>query len=155
MLRPLHVFGVDASILDSGFSNLTVYFVFGTIKHKNTAKDLPVAIGVQQTRGRPMNQRIQIDIPRTEIADFCKRHHITKLAFFGSVLREDFHRQSDIDVLVEFETNRVPGLIRLAGMEIELSETLGQKVDLRTPEDLSRYFRQEVVESAEVIYAKE
>jgi predicted nucleotidyltransferase len=102
-----------------------------------------------------MNQRIQIDIPRTEIADFCKRHHIKKMAFFGSVLREDFHRQSDIDVLVEFETNHVPGLIRLAGMEIELSETFGQKVDLRTPEDLSRYFRQEVVESAEVIYAEE
>ena len=102
-----------------------------------------------------MNQRIQIDIPRAEIADFCRRHHITRLSFFGSVLREDFRRESDIDVLVEFETNHVPGLIRLSGMEIELSETFGQKVDLRTPEDLSRYFRQEVVESAEVIYAKE
>jgi predicted nucleotidyltransferase len=101
-----------------------------------------------------MAQRLNIDIPRERVIDFCKRNFIRKLSFFGSILREDFGNESDIDVLVEFEPGRVPGLIRLAGMEIELSEILGHKADLRTPEDLSRYFRQEVLDSAEVVYAQ-
>ncbi len=95
-----------------------------------------------------------IFVPRDKIAEFCKRHHIRRLAFFGSILRDDFKSESDVDVLVEFEPSQVVGLIRLAGMELELSEILGRKVDLRTPADLSRYFREEVLRSAEVQYAQ-
>ncbi|KAM3097071.1 nucleotidyltransferase family protein [Phormidesmis sp. 146-12] len=99
-----------------------------------------------------MKRKLPIEIPQDKIADFCRRHHILKLSLFGSVLRDDFHVSSDIDVLVEFESNHVPGLIRLAGMEIELTEMLGRKVDLRTPEDLSHYFRQKVLDLALVQY---
>jgi hypothetical protein len=70
------------------------------------------------------------------------------------VLREDFKPASDVDVLVEFEPGQVVGFIRLAGLEIELSKILGHKVDLRTPDELSPYFRQEVIDIAEVQYAK-
>lgn len=94
-------------------------------------------------------------IPKNLIAEFCRRHHIRKLSIFGSYLREDFRPDSDIDFLVEFEPGHVPGLMRLAGMERELSELLGgRKVDLRTARDLSRYFRDRVVASAEVQYAE-
>ena len=96
---------------------------------------------------------VQIAVDRQRIAEFCRRHSIRRLSFFGSVLRDDFRTDSDIDVLVEFEPGRVPGLIRLAGMEIELSALLGRKADLRTAGDLSRYFRDEVVSSAQAMYA--
>lgn len=96
---------------------------------------------------------INFDISFTEIPEFCRRNHIRKLAFFGSVLRSDFTAESDVDVLVEFEPGHVPGFIRLARMERELTEIIGRKVDLRTPEDLSRYFRDEVLREAEVLYA--
>lgn len=86
------------------------------------------------------------------MAEFCRRNHIRKLAFFGSVLRTDFHDDSDVDVLVEFEPGHPVGLIRLAAMELELAQILGRKVDMRTPADLSRYFRQEVLQSAQVQY---
>jgi len=95
-----------------------------------------------------------LKIPRDEIAEFCLRNHIRRLAVFGSALREDFTPESDVDVLVEFDSRHIPGFIRLAGMEIELGRILGRKVDMRTPEDLSPYFRQEVVDSAEVQYAQ-
>jgi len=98
-----------------------------------------------------MPQHIQVDHER--IAEFCRKHHIAKLAFFGSVLREDFRPDSDVDILIWFEPGKEVGLIRLAGMERELSDIIGRKVDLRTPEDLSRYFRNKVVEQAEVQYA--
>jgi uncharacterized protein len=95
------------------------------------------------------------DIPEGLIKQFCRKHHIRKLSVFGSYLREDFRPESDIDFLVEFESDHIPGLIGLAGMEIELSELLGgQKVDLRTPNELSRYFRDEVLAEAEVQYAQ-
>ena len=96
---------------------------------------------------------VQIDIDRNKMAEFCRRHHIRRLALFGSALRGDFGPDSDVDVLVEFECGHVPGLIRLAGMERRLSEAFGdRKVDLRTPQDLSRYFREDVVAAAEVQY---
>jgi len=98
-----------------------------------------------------MSARIQVDSVR--IAEFCRKHHIRRLAFFGSVLGDDFRPDSDVDVLVEFEPGQVVGLVRLAGMERELSAILGRKADLRTPQDLSRYFRDEVLASAEVQYA--
>ena len=97
--------------------------------------------------------KIRIAIPTASVADFCRRHHIRRLSLFGSVLRDDFQPESDVDVLVEFEPGCVPGFIRLAGMELELEELFdGQKVDLRTPEDLSRYFRDEVMDIAMVLY---
>lgn len=94
------------------------------------------------------------DLPREELAKFCRRHHIRKLSLYGSILKGDFTSDSDVDFLVEFHPDHIPGLITLAGMEIELAEILGRKVDLRTPQDLSRYFRQEVLDSAEVQYAE-
>lgn len=98
--------------------------------------------------------KVSIDMPREKIANFCKRNHIRRLSLFGSILRGDFRQDSDIDLLVEFDPDHIPGLIRLAGMEIELEEILGRKVDLRTPQDLNRYFRQKVLNSAEVQYAE-
>ncbi len=96
-----------------------------------------------------------IEITKEKIAEFCRHHHIRKLALFGSVLREDFRPDSDMDVLVEFEPGHTPGLLRIAELEIELSEMLGRKVDLRTPGDLSRYFREEVVRTSEVQFVAE
>jgi hypothetical protein len=87
------------------------------------------------------------------LAEVCRRHHIRKLSLFGSMLKGTARTDSDIDLLVEFEPGHVPGLIALAGIEIELSDLLGRKVDLRTAEDLSRYFRDEVVREAEEQYA--
>ena len=98
---------------------------------------------------------VHIDVPQHRLAKFCRRHQIRTLSLFGSVLREDFRPDSDIDVLVEFEDGHAPGLLGIARMERELSEILGgRRVDLRTPEDLSRYFRQEVLAKAEVQYAQ-
>ena len=102
-----------------------------------------------------MGNRVHIEIPHDKIVEFCQRNHIRKLSLFGSVLREDFHTDSDVDVLVEFEPEHVPGFIRLAGMELELSEILGgYKVDMNTSQCLSRYFRDEVLATAEVQYVK-
>lgn len=94
-----------------------------------------------------------ITVDQEKIADFCLRHHIRKLAFFGSVLREDFKPESDIDVLVEFEPGHTPGLAFFT-MQDELSEILGQKVDLNTPDCLSKYFREQVLAEAEVYYVE-
>lgn len=101
-----------------------------------------------------MSGKVHIEIPRDQIIDFCQRHDIRKLSLFGSVLRDDFGSDSDIDVLVEFEPGRVPGFA-FFGMEEELSKILGRKVDLNTPNFLSRYFRKQVLEQAEVQYAKQ
>jgi hypothetical protein len=98
-------------------------------------------------------RRARIAIPHDKIEEFCKRHHIRKLSLFGSVIRDDFRPDSDVDVLVEFEDGFVPGLIRLAGMELELGDILGRKVDINTPNCLSRYFRDDVLATAEVEYA--
>jgi predicted nucleotidyltransferase len=91
---------------------------------------------------------VPVEIPREAIAAFCSRNHIRKLSLFGSILTDRFREDSDIDMLVEFEPGHGPGLIGFAGMEIELCELLGRKVDLRTPRDLSRHFREEVLASA-------
>ena len=95
-----------------------------------------------------------LQLSQREITDFCRRHHIRKLAVFGSALHGDSRPDSDLDLLVEFEPGRVPGLIRLAGMELELSALMGgRKVDLNTPLCLSRFFRDEVLAEAESVYA--
>ena len=94
-------------------------------------------------------------VPKAQLSAFCAANGIRWLAIFGSALREDFGPESDVDVLVEFEPGRVPGLLGVAGMELELSKLFsGRKVDLRTREDLSPYFRQEVLDAAEVQYAQ-
>jgi predicted nucleotidyltransferase len=90
---------------------------------------------------------VQIDIDREALAAFCRSHHVRRLALFGSVLRDDFAPGSDVDVLVEFEPGRVPGLAFFS-MEQELSGILGRKVDLNTPGFLSRYFRDQVLAEA-------
>ncbi len=95
---------------------------------------------------------IRIDVAKDKIAEFCLRHRIRKLALFGSVLREDFGPDSDVDVLVEFEQGHPVGLIRLAGIERELSELLGHPVDVNTPGFISPYFREEVLREAAVQY---
>jgi predicted nucleotidyltransferase len=94
-----------------------------------------------------------IDSLEKEVTEFCMRNHIRRLSVFGSYLRKDMTPHSDIDILVEFDPDHIPGLIRLARMENELSSILGCKADMRTAEDLSPYFRQEVLDSAEVKYA--
>ncbi|HEU0079524.1 MAG TPA: nucleotidyltransferase family protein [Longimicrobiaceae bacterium] len=96
---------------------------------------------------------VAIQIPHQRIADFCREHRIRRLRLFGSVLRDDFRSDSDVDILVEFEPGTIVGLITLAALEIELGGIIGRKVDLRTPNDLSRYFRQQVLDSATVLYA--
>ena len=99
-------------------------------------------------KGRP-------GIPQSMIEEFCQRHHVRKLSVFGSYLRDDFGPESDLDFLVEFEEGRTPGYFELADMEQELSDALGgRKVDLRTPRELSRYFRDKVMAEAEVQYAR-
>jgi hypothetical protein len=95
-----------------------------------------------------MNATLPVAIPQQAIADFCARNHMRRLSVFGSILTDRFRGNSDIDMLVEFETGHVPGLFELSGMEIELSEMLGRKVDLRTPAELSHYFRNTVVATA-------
>jgi len=98
-------------------------------------------------------RHLQLNPPQEATAEFCRRHHIRKLSLFGSALREDFRADSDVDVLVEFEPGHTPGLIRLAGMELELSKLLGgRKVDINTPLCLSRFFRNEVMAEAEPVY---
>jgi len=92
-----------------------------------------------------------IDIPQGAISDFCRRNHIRRLALFGSVLREDFGPESDVDVLVEFEAGQSPGL-EFFSMQEELSALLGRRVDLNTPGFLSRHFRRAVLAEAEVLY---
>ncbi len=97
----------------------------------------------------------EFHLPKKEIERFCRQNHIKKLSLFGSALTEKFNAASDIDLLVEFEKDHIPGLLSLARMERELSLILGgRKVDLRTSEDLSRYFRKDVVSKARVEYAQ-
>lgn len=109
-----------------------------------------------KTRWRTVSTAMvpHINVPKTEVADFCRRHHIYRLAFFGSVLRNDFRSDSDVDVLVEFTPGERVGLIRLARMQMELERILKRKVDLRTPAELSRYFRDAVVNGAGVEYVQ-
>lgn len=102
-----------------------------------------------------MASKTRIEIPRQRLAEFCRRHHIRRLSLFGSVLGEGFGPASDVDVLVEFEADKVPGLFRLAGLEMELSELLGgRKVDMNTPNCLSPYFRDQVLAEAEEQYVR-
>jgi len=94
-----------------------------------------------------------ITLDRAKLAEFCQEHGIRKLSLFGSILRDDFDpERSDVDFLVEFLPNATPGFFGLVDMEDQLSELIGKKADLRTPKELSRYFRQEVLDEAVVQY---
>ena len=96
----------------------------------------------------------ELPISKDKLAPFCQERGIQWLAIFGSALRPDFSANSDVDVLVRFRADRTPGLLGMARIEREMSELFGKrKIDLRTPEDLSRYFRQQVLDEAEVQYA--
>ena len=103
-------------------------------------------------RERRIAARLNVSLETLEA--FCQRHHIRKLAIFGSVLRDDFKPESDVDVLVEFDPHHIPGYIRLAGIALELAGIMGRQVDLNTPNMLSRYFRNQVLAHAEVQYAQ-
>jgi uncharacterized protein len=98
-----------------------------------------------------MDLPIQMDQER--IAVFCRSHNILRLALFGSVLTHRFGPDSDVDVLVEFDPDNLPTLFEVVAMERELSAVIGRKADMRTPKDLSRYFRDEVMRTALVQYA--
>ncbi len=95
---------------------------------------------------------VQIEIPKDKIAEFCRRNHIRRLALFGSVLRDDFSPDSDVDVLVEFEPGVRVGMITLAGFEIDLSRFLGRRAEMHTTKGLDPHFRDSVLELAEVQY---
>ena len=96
-----------------------------------------------------------LKVEAAAITGFCERHHIARLSLFGSTVAGTVRQDSDIDLLVEFDSGHVPGLLGMAAMEVELSALLGgRRVDLRTPRDLSRHFRDDVVRSAEVQYAR-
>lgn len=107
------------------------------------------ALGVQSRPKRVMHAHIGVD--DSELAAFCRKNHIRKLAFFGSVLRSDFRSDSDIDVLIEFEPGHVPGLTFFA-LQDGLGRMLGRRVDLHTPASLSTYFRDQVLREAEPVY---
>ena len=93
-------------------------------------------------------------LTKEEIKAFCKKNHIKKLSFFGSILRDDYKLGSDIDILVEFEPQQRVGMLQMAAMELQLSKLLKREVDIRTPAELSRYFRDEVLANARVEYAE-
>ncbi|MXY97864.1 MAG: nucleotidyltransferase [Gemmatimonadetes bacterium] len=101
-----------------------------------------------------MNERI--NIPNNKIAEFCQRHHIRRLALFGSVLRDDFTPESDVAILVDFEPDTHIGYIGLAGLEIELIDMLGRNVDLHTLEGVERsrngLLQKEILGTAETVY---
>ncbi len=94
----------------------------------------------------------EIDISKDELSKFCKQHHIESLSVFGSAIGEDFQDDSDIDLLVEFKKNKKPSLFELIEIEKSLSELFdNREIDLRTYEELSKYFRDEVRDNAEVL----
>lgn len=93
-----------------------------------------------------------IQIPEAAIEAFCRRHHVRQLAFFGSVLSDQFRSDSDVDILIEFDPDHIPGLIGFLSMEMELAKLMGRKVDLNTPQSISPYFRDQVTKEANVAY---
>ena len=106
-------------------------------------------------KGEPVARNRNITVPKARVAEFCQRNRICALYLFGSVLRDDFRPESDIDILVEFEQGHVPGFFSVFDMEHELSRIFGgRKIDIRTAKDISRYFREEIFSTAELHYAQ-
>jgi predicted nucleotidyltransferase/predicted transcriptional regulator len=146
----------DAGIITRKVQGNLVYYranekcpIFNELKSLVQKMDSERTEGI--TSGAPST--LPVKAPPDKLAEFCRKHHIIKLSFFGSVLRDDFRPDSDVDVLVEFEPEHVPGFA-IIEMEAELSRLLKRKVDMRTPGDLSRYFRDRVVREARVEYAE-
>jgi predicted nucleotidyltransferase len=100
-----------------------------------------------------MNPKIKI--PQKWLEGFCKEHHIIKLALYGSVVLNRFTDASDVDILVEFDPNYTPGFFRFVDIRDALAENIGREVDLRTPEDISKLFRNEVIQQSYLLYGKE
>lgn len=155
----------DAGIIRRTFSGRHVYFqanqespVFEGLKNliSPSGGKSAVAEVVSSCTAVPDKRMImrRIAASRRKLAAFCRGHNIRKLALFGSILREDFDSESDVDMLVEFEPGKVPGFA-FFGIQEELSKMLGRKVDLRTPEELSRYFREQVMREAKILYVGE
>jgi predicted nucleotidyltransferase len=94
-----------------------------------------------------------LNFPEQAIAEFCLRHGVKRLSLFGSILRVDFGPDSDVDLLVEFLPGRTPGMFGFGAMIEELGAMIGRQVDLRTPEDLSRYLRRGIMDSARPLHA--
>jgi len=140
-LPPNQVEWLTAASLDLGMSKSVL---LEEIIHTSEKKGL-------QTKTK---KRIKIPIPTQKITRFCEMHHIKTCMLFGSVIREDFNRESDVDVLVEFKEGHTPGLFGMVTLANELSQILGRrKVDLKTPDELSDYFRDDVLTNAELLYA--
>jgi predicted nucleotidyltransferase len=125
--------------------NCPVFSEIKSIAAKTSVTNTPAALLTSGSESRRFN------VPKKRLAEYCRRHHIKKLSLFGSVLRDDFRPDSDIDVLVEFEPGKTPGFA-FVSMEDELSRMARRKVDLRTPRDLSHHFRDRVVREAKVQY---
>ena len=132
------------------------------INHQSRSEILENAIQESQKVQRPrlnldkskgQRRYLQIPIPRKKIINFCHKYQIRKLSLFGSVLTNQFRPQSDIDVLVEFDPDHNMSLFEMISMERELNQLFGHKVDLKTPQELSRYFRDQVMEESEILYA--
>lgn len=98
--------------------------------------------------------KLPIPIDKRKIGAFCRKYHITYLALFGSILTSHFTTSSDVDVLVKFDRKHIPGLFGIVDMQEELSAIVGREVDLKTPNSLSRYFRDEVLSKAKILYGK-
>lgn len=100
-------------------------------------------------------RRNRLAVPKKKLAEFCRRHYIRRFSLFGSILSTNFHSRSDIDVLVEFQKGCTPGYFEIADMEMKLARLMRagkRKVDMRTPEELSKYFRADVLKRADVQY---
>jgi hypothetical protein len=122
--------------------------------HAALAHLLAEAPPAPRPRGRAPTLAARLPLDRARLVACCERHPIRKLSLFGSALRDDFGPASDVDLLVEFEPGASPSLLDLAGLELELSAIVGRQVDLREPEELSAYFRQQVLDSAVVVYER-
>jgi len=109
-----------------------------------------MTIEIHTSAARARAVALPIDIDREKVAEFCRRNQIVRLSLFGSVLRDDFLPESDVDVLVEYAPDAVVGLFGMARQERELADMLGRRVDFRTSAELSKYFRDEVLAEAEV-----
>lgn len=144
-----------ARMLGTSRANITALLSGSRNMTLRTLADLAYALGRHvEISLEPLHDesfRHNLAVTRDAIAEFCGRHHIRKLALFGSVLRDDFGPESDVDVLVEFEPGHTPGF-GFIDLQDQLTELLGRDVDLNTPQDLSRYFREEVARTAETIY---
>lgn len=125
--------------------------IFFRVLRGKPSSDPKLSRLAENFKSRPLKEP-RIKIPKKEISGFCRRHRIRRLSLFGSVLRDDFGSTSDVDILAEFEPGATPGLIRLSGMEMELTKLFKRQVDLRTPAELSPHFRDQVLQDARVQY---